>query len=330
MRVGIEEIQFYLPKNILTNQELVDRFGFEETYLGEKVGISTRHIADDSEACSDLAVKAAQMIFDGGKVHADDIGLLILCTQNPDYKLPHTSAILQEKLGLKNSVAAFDLNLGCSGFVYSLAVAKGFMKIHHIPYGLIITSDPYSKIIASDDRNTLPLFGDAAAATLLKKDGLMDIMEFNFGTDGAGFGDLIVQGGGTRNPVNQRADVEYEMKSPFLKMNSRAIFNFMMTRVPSSILDCLSVNNVGIEDIDFFIFHQASKFMIEAVAKKLKIDPDKIVISMKETGNTVSSSIPIALSPYLKHKETVNCTYLVCGFGVGLSWASSVLKVDIV
>ena len=283
--------------------------------------------ASDDEACSDLAFKAAKKIFDEGEVSEEDIGLLILCTQNPDYKLPHTSAILQQRLNLRNCIPAFDLNLGCSGFVYSLAVAKGFMEAHDIKYALVITSDPYSKIVSPGDRNTVSLFGDAAAATLLKEDGFMKIMKFTFGTDGAGFTDLIVYTGGSRNPFKLREGLGDEKNLPFLSMNSRAIFNFMMTRVPANILECLKLNQIGIDEVDFFVFHQASKYMIEALGKKMDIDSDKVVLDLRNTGNTVSSSIPIALAPHVRSKDTGNKIYLICGFGVGLSWASSILKV---
>ena len=330
MTVGIEEIQFYLPEKKLTNEEIIDRLGFEESFLREKIGIHERRISYDDEACSDLAFEAAKKIFEEGKVRQEDIGLLILCTQNPDYKLPHTSAILQQKLNLNNSIPAFDLNLGCSGFVYSLAVAKGFMNAHGIKAGLVLTSDPYSKIICSSDRNSVPLFGDAAAATLLKEDGFMKIMEFTFGTDGAGFRDLIVHTGGSRNPFKQGESLRDGRNSPFLSMNGRAIFNFMMKRVPANILECLKVNKLGIDEVDLFVFHQASKYMIEALGKKLKIDSDKIVFDMRNTGNTVSSSIPIALEPLVKSKDVGNGICLICGFGVGFSWASSILRIDVV
>jgi 3-oxoacyl-[acyl-carrier-protein] synthase-3 len=251
--------------------------------------------------------------------------LLVLCTQNPDYKLPHTSAIIQDRLGLDSKVAAFDINLGCSGFVYSLSIAKAFMKTHRIKYGLILTSDPYSKIIFPGDKDTLPIFGDAATATLLSEDGGFKIKEFSFGTDGSGCNELIVKYGKTSYSARSQQSENKDYRSSFLYMNGRAIFNFMMTRVPENVLECLKLNKLEIDEIDYFIFHQAGKYMLDNLRKTLGIEKEKVIISIENTGNTVSSSIPIALKPFL-HKKNYKKKFLLSGFGVGLSWASTVLN----
>ena len=324
MTIGIKNVQVYLPEKRLKNEELITQFGFDGDFLKNKLGIQERHIAGDDELCSDLAVKAAEMIFETDDLYRKDIGLLVLCTQNPDYRLPHTSAIIQDRLGLGTEVAAFDINLGCSGFVYSLSIAKAFMETHRIKHGIILTSDPYSKITFPGDRDTIPIFGDAATATLLSGNGRFKIMEFSFGTDGSGYSELIVKNGNNLNTSKQQQIESKDNRASYLYMNGRAIFDFMMTRVPASVLECLKLNKLEIEEIDYFIFHQAGKYMLDNLGKALGIEKEKIVFAMENTGNTVSSSIPIALIPFLRKRKQKNI-FLISGFGVGLSWASTVL-----
>jgi len=324
MTIGIENVQIYLPEKKLKNDELIAQFGFDESFLENKLGILERHIAADDELCSDLAVKAAENIFQTNDLSRKDIGLLVLCTQNPDYKLPHTSAIIQDRLGFDKGVAAFDINLGCSGFVYSLSIAKAFMKMHRIKYGLILTSDPYSKIILPGDRDTLPVFGDAATATLLSEDGRLKIMEFSFGTDGSGCNELIVKSEKKKYSSKLQKTRNDDLRTSYLYMNGRAIFDFMMTYVPANVLECLKLNKLEIDEIDYFVFHQAGKYMLDNLRKTLGIEKRKVVFAMERTGNTVSSSIPVALAPFLSKKNHKK-KFLLSGFGVGLSWASTVL-----
>jgi 3-oxoacyl-[acyl-carrier-protein] synthase-3 len=270
---------------------------------------------------------ASKKVLESAALSAKDVGLLILCTQNPDYKLPATSHILQDMLGLSNRCAAFDVNLGCSGFVYGLGIAKAFMEVHRIPNALLVTSDPYSKIIARKDRVTRPLFGDAAAATLLSEGAQCRIMESTFGSDGSGAKHLMVSGGGTRHPHSDGPGPAQE-PSPHLFMDGREIFNFMMRRVPEDVSLCLQKNGLNLVDIDYFVFHQASKYMLDSLVKRMGLDPAKVVYHLKDVGNTVSSSIPIALSPFFGEKKLARKKALLCGFGVGLSWASTVLNFE--
>lgn len=321
MNIGIAAIEYYLPETRLGNHELVEEAGFDESFLRDKLGIEERRIASRDEATSDMSEKAAKRVLESCSLEPKDIGLLILCTQNPDFKLPGTSHIVQDRLGLPVSCAAFDVGLGCSGFVYGLAIAKAFMLFHGIKHGLLLTCDPYSKIISKDDRNTRPLFGDAASAALLSDGASCKILEFTFGSDGSGFHHLIVEGGGTRNPLSG----ENTSISNCLYMNGRQIFNFMMRRVPSDVSNCLEKNHLTVEDIDRFVFHQASKYMLENLAKRLELPAEKMVYCLRETGNTVSSSIPIALSEMFREGGVTQKRVLISGFGVGLSWASTVL-----
>lgn len=317
--IGLSAIAEYLPARVVRNSELMEKFGFEAGFLDGKIGILERRIAAADESVSDMAVAAAQALFERASVNPAEIDLLILCTQNPDYKLPTTANLVQHRLSLGTGIPAFDINQGCSGFIYGLAAAQGFMAQQGLRRGLLITSEAYSKVMDADDRATVPLFGDGAAACLLQPGGAGRIGRFVFGSDGSGAEDLIVKGGGSRNPDMPVAG------EGALFMNGRAIYNFMMRRVPGCVKDCLAANNLTIEDIDLFVFHQASRYMIESLAKSMKLDPKKVVIEMSQTGNTVSSTIPMALLRAESAHGLTGKRVLVCGFGVGLSWAATIL-----
>lgn len=320
MSYGISDLAVYLPARVLDNAELVERFKFEQRFLDEKIGIRRRHIAAADESVSDMAVSASQALLARGTVAPADIGALVLCTQNPDYRLPTTANLVQDRLGLPNTVAAFDINQGCSGYIYGLSVISAFMAANDIEAGLLITSEAYSKVIDPNDRDTVPLFGDGASATLVRRDGPGKIGLGTFGSDGSGGPQLIVRGGGSRHP--DRAPKGEDA----LHMNGRAVFEFMMRRIPPDVRRCLERNNLTAEQVDLFLFHQASRFMVRSLTKALGLPESKVPIAVEDTGNTVSSTIPVLIDrlgglPALKGK-----TVLVSGFGVGLSWASTILR----
>jgi 3-oxoacyl-[acyl-carrier-protein] synthase-3 len=330
--VGIQDIKSYIPKNKLTNEELVKRLGVDEDFLGEKLGIASRAISDKGEAASDLALQAAEKIMSANPtLGKKDIDLLIVVTQNPDFKLPHTSAILQHKMGL-GPIAAFDVNLGCSGFVYSLAIAKSMMNTLGFKNTILFTADPYSKIIAPDDKDTVTIFGDAATATWLSHHSSNSLMDFTFGSDGSGYESLIVRRGGSKFPFPEaQNDVagsgdQNTGKGYNLFMDGRKIFNFMLKKMPVDISRCLHVNHLNLVDIDYFIFHQASKFMIESLAHKMKIPMEKVVIFLEDIGNTVSSSIPIAMENLMNSVDLCGKRVLISAFGVGLSWSTTIIN----
>jgi 3-oxoacyl-[acyl-carrier-protein] synthase-3 len=317
--VGIQAIEYYLPVNTRETDELVKNLDFDRSFLNDKVGIRCRHIAAPEEAASDLAVSAAQKIFQNTDLAADQIGLVLVCTQSPDYQLPHTAALVQNNLGIPSSVASFDINLGCSGYVYALALAKSFMEAQGISDGLVITSEIYSRIMDPQDRGTVAVFGDAAAATWVRSGAPWIVEAFDFGTDGGGYNNLIREAGGSRNPLPSLD------ANPCLYMNGREIFNFMMKKVPISVRNCLEKKGLNIEEVDQFVFHQASQYMLEALRKRLRIKEEKMMVYLKEVGNTVSSTIPIALNELWKRPDRPK-TILISGFGVGLSWATALLS----
>lgn len=320
MGIKISAVEYYLPAKILSNEYLVEAFGFDQAFIQKKLGIRERRQADAQESCHTLGHEAATKLFHKQKISPDSIDLLIVVTQNPDYKLPNVAPLLQTSLGMRNNLAGFDINLGCSGFVYALAAAKGLMASCRFQRTLIITSDPYSKVTAPDDRTTVPLFGDAAAAVLLDTHEAEHVGEFDFGTDGSGAGALIVSTGGSKNPLPSS-----QKRDNFLFMDGRAIYTFMMKRVPLSIDRVLRLNGLTMAEVDFFVLHQASKYMLDSLRERMKIPQEKLVYELDFCGNTVSSSIPIALRSLFGDPAISGKRAVLSGFGVGLSWASVVI-----
>ncbi|MDR0370240.1 MAG: ketoacyl-ACP synthase III [Prevotellaceae bacterium] len=315
MNCKIEAIEYYLPEKVITNQYLHEYCGIDADFLENKIGIKKRHTALESEASSDLAVKAGELLVEKNNVKREDIELLLLCTQHGDYKLPTTACIVQNRLGLPNSCASFDINLGCSGFVYALGIAGNFIKTGRMKKVLIITADVYSKSINYTDKNTASLFGDAGSAILLTASGNeSNIEDIVYGTDGSNYDKLIIYNSGIKK------DAE---KSDYLYMNGREIFKFSTRVVPASINELLGRNNLQKSDIKYFIFHQANKYMLTEIKNRMELTDEQLVIDMEDYGNTVSSTIPIVYKNLLSAGRLTKGDRIVfCGFGVGLSWAS--------
>ena len=312
----IRGIGTYLPEKTVGNDELIERFEWDREFLEVKLGIHQRHIAAEGEGASDMGVAAAEDLFAKcPDLRREDVQLLIVCTQNPDYGLPHTSALVQDRLGLPTTTACFDVGLGCSGFVYGLSIVHSMLETLNLTNALIVTSDPYSKVIDPADRGTSPLFGDGAAATWISRTGAGgQIGLFTFGTDGAGARNLIVEpdADGVR----------------CLSMNGRAIFEFMLERIPGDLARCAESNGLTTDEIDLFLLHQASAHMLGYVTKRMKLDPARVPIHMQDTGNLVSSSIPFLIARLAGQGDLAGKTTLLSGFGVGLSWASTVVRFD--
>jgi 3-oxoacyl-[acyl-carrier-protein] synthase III len=315
----IQAIEYYLPEKILTNEYLSRECGIDSDFLEKKVGISERHVAAPEESPSDMAVAAAEKLIGLRKINRGDIGLLMICTQNPDYRLPTMACIVQHRLKLSAACLAFDINLGCSGFVYGLSIAGNFIKTGAVQKALMVMVDQYSKIIDYSDKNTAALFGDAASAILLAPaDHGFGVIDQSFGTDGSGAENLILYNSGVvKNPE----------KNGYLYMNGRKIIEFSMSAVPASVKGLLKKNKLTIKDIKHFIFHQANEYMLRKIQKHLSIPDEKMVIDVKDYGNTVSSTIPIALKNLHKRSPLQKGDLLVfVGFGVGYSWGSVLYK----
>lgn len=329
MKANIKAISYYLPELNLTNEGISKDFpewGIDK--ISSKTGISSRHISASDEFSSDMAVKAAEKLFKDHQLNRDSIDFLLYCTQSPDYFLPTTACIIQDKLGLKTSVGALDFNLGCSGFVYGLSLAKGLIAGGMAKNVLLITSETYSKFIHPEDKSNKTIFGDAAAATLISViDGIFEIGDFIFGTDGSGAENLIVKNGGMRNRIQENEDVKDEFgnirNDNNLYMNGTEIFNFTSESIPKLTDAILQKTNLKLENIDLFIFHQANKYMLNHLRKKIGIDQEKFFIAMEHCGNTVSSTIPIAIYEALQQdKFSGKKNIILEGFGVGYSWAA--------
>jgi 3-oxoacyl-[acyl-carrier-protein] synthase-3 len=333
MKAYIKAISYYLPTKIVTNEDLVKDFPeWTVEKVAAKVGVNQRHIAAENETAADMGTAAAEKLFEEHGIDRNKIDFVLLCTQSPDYYLPTSACIIQNRLGLSTQCGALDFNLGCSGFVYGLSLAKGLLAAGIAKNILLITSETYSKHIHGKDKGNRTIFGDAAAATLISSDGFATIEEFSLGTDGKGAENLIVKKGGLRQPIalNDFAidDAGNINSSDFLFMNGAEIFNFTSEAVPILVDKVLSKNNLEKSDIDLFVFHQANKYMMNYLRKLIEIDQDKFYYCLENVGNTVSSTIPIAL--YEAQKENkLNGNVLLAGFGVGYSWGGVILKIKI-
>lgn len=319
MNYYIRNIEYYLPEKIIDNDFLESECGIDKKFTEEKVGIKERRIAADNEPTSEMCFKAGEKLIKKSGIDKDEIDLLLVCTQNPDYKLPTTACMVQDKLGLKKSCISFDINLGCSGFVYSLPIAGNFIKTGMVKNAMTIMADQYSKIIDYKDRNTASIFGDAAAATLLSQcDDGSGVIGSNFGTDGSGSHKLIAWNSGVTK------DLEH---SNYLFMDGREIFSFSMRVVPNSINEILEKNNITLNEVKYVIFHQANKYMLTELKKRLKLTDEQTVIYMEKVGNTVSATIPIALKNLMEQDSLQKGDLLLfSGFGVGLSWGNTLYR----
>lgn len=316
----IKAIEYYLPNNIDKNN--LD----EKTVI--KIGINQKHIAGENEFASDLAIQAAEKLFDNNNIDPLSIDYILFCTQSPDYFLPTTACIIQDRLGIKTSAGALDFNLGCSGYVYGLSLAKALIESKQVKNVLLLTGETYSKFINPKDRSVRLLFGDAGSATLIEASEEKGLDQFAFGTDGSGAKNLIVPSGGMRSPISDK-DLQEETDEygntrhqKNLYMNGPEVFNFTLREVPKSVNGFLEKNELALKDFNKVIFHQANQHMLKYLQKKIKISSDQFVINMNDCGNTVSSTIPIALKREIDNKNiSRGDQLLLVGFGVGYSWA---------
>lgn len=326
----VRDIAVAIPAHRVSSDTLAAWVQMDRAFITDKIGVESRAFLREEENLLDLAMVACQQLWERNPaLSSRQVELLMVVTQNPDFKLPHSSALLQKALALDNNTACFDVNLGCSGYVYALSIAKGFMAAEGIADGIVVTCDPYSKIMGPTDRDTLPLFGDAATATWLSRETGGELGRLDYGTDGGGANHLIVKAGGSAYPVSnlwKDAGLQYPLADFRLHMNGRAIFNFMMERVPVSVKNCLVKNDLQISDIDYFVFHQASKFLLEQLGKRMNLPPAKVPCNLREVGNTVSSSIPLLLSQMMDQRLLHQKNVLISGFGVGLSWATNIIR----
>lgn len=328
----IKGISYYLPERVVTNEELLKEFPeWSVDKVAKKVGVNSRHLAAEDETAGDMAEKAARKLFEEYNVSPTDIDFVMLCTQSPDYFLPSTACILQHKLGIPTTAGAFDYNLGCSGCVYGLAMAKGLISAGIAKNVLVLTAETYNKYLHPSDKSNRSIFGDGAAACLVSTEGFAEIGEFSLGTDGAGAENLIVKTGAARcNQAtgNVSEDEDGHLRyDDYLYMNGSAIFNFTLEAVPSMMKDILAKNNMTSYDVDYYVFHQANKFMLNTIRKVCVLPKDKFYVNLEETGNTVSSTVMIGLKQCIEAGTiTPGMKVMISGFGVGLSWGGTILR----
>jgi len=334
MKTYIQAISFFTPQRVQTNADIIKDFpDWSEKKISVKIGIDKRYVAGKDQTAGDLAFEAAEQLFREHQIDKSSIDALMLCTQSPDYFLPTTACVLQDRLGLPTHILAFDFNLGCSGYVNGLALAKGLIAGGMAKNVLLLTAETYHKYIHPKDRGNRSLFSDAAAATLVSTQGFAEIQEVVFGTDGSGYKNLIVESGAHRMPEKQGIELDPEnniLQSPdYLFMDGSKIFNFTLEAVPILVKQVLEKNNLQQEEVDVFVFHQANKHMLTFIREAIGIPEEKFYLCLANFGNTVSSTIPIALYHALQDCSIkTHQNILLAGFGVGYSWAGLNLKTN--
>lgn len=306
--IGIRAIASYIPPDRISNYDRREEFGLTDDFIVGKLGVETVSRKAPDEETSSLCLKAFAALREKTGVSPADVDCLIVCTQTPDgHGIPHTAAVVHGAIGVGEGCAAFDISLGCSGYVYSLSIAKSFMEANGLKQGLLFTADPYSRILNPDDRNTVLLFGDAATVTLLRADAdaLWVPTRFLFATRGQ-------EGAALHN------------NSGRLEMNGRAVFNFSATEVPLQVKALLEACGLKPEAVDRYLFHQGSRYIVDTLARRLGLPAEKVPCNLAAQGNTVSSSIPLLFEGVMADPSVRRV--LMAGFGVGLSWASCLLE----
>jgi 3-oxoacyl-[acyl-carrier-protein] synthase-3 len=327
----IKAISYYLPKKIVTNEELLEEFPeWSVDKVAMKVGVESRHLAATGETAGDMAEKAAQLLFNEYNINPEGIDFVMLCTQSTDYFLPSTACVLQDRLGIPTSAGAFDFNLGCSGCIYGMALAKGLIAAGIAKNVLLLTAETYNKYLHPTDKSNRSIFGDGAAACLISTEGFAEIGEFSLGTDGSGFKHLIVETGASRKKeksgLESMDDDGHIRREDYLYMDGSAIFNFTLDAVPSMMSEILDKNNLEKDKIDYYVFHQANKFMLNTIRKVCVLPKDKFYVNLANTGNTVSSTILIGLKDCINNRIIkTGDRVMISGFGVGLSWGGTIL-----
>jgi 3-oxoacyl-[acyl-carrier-protein] synthase-3 len=332
MGAQIKHIEYYYPKKVLTNEDLQLEFPeYDFSKFEDKIGIRNRYVVSENETAMDLAIKSSEKIFE--KFDRNLVDYVLYCTQSPEYFLPTTSCILQDKLKLRKNIGAFDFNLGCSGYTYGLSLAKSLINSKQAKHVLLVTAETYSKYLNPGDKSNRAIFGDAATSTIISNSEEDLIKEFQFGTDGSGYDKLIVKNGASRSKYSEDAVAKsYGSDNVYsdnnLYMNGPEIFNFTNEVIPTFIKDLLATNNIADEQIDQYVLHQANAFMLNTIRKKLKVDQHHFFIDLLDGGNTVSCTIPIALKKYSQTNTGNIQNIILVGFGVGLSWSGGLIKIN--
>ncbi len=327
--VGIKAIAACVPPKIVYNKDLgylIPKEEIDKTI--NSIGIHEKRYAEPEVCSSDLCFKAAQKLIEDNQIDVNSIDMLLFLSQTPDYKIPATAPILQHRLGLPKTVAALDLSLGCSGYVYALSTAFAYASMHGINRVLLLVGETFSKITSPYDKVNFPLYGDAGTATMIEKGDFEDSY-FELMSDGSGLNAVLIPAGGSRNPANGKNLVIEEKEEGNRRsenqiyMDGMDVFNFALKVVPKGIKELLIKINIPMEELDYIVFHQANRFMTDFFIKKLKFDSEKVPYCLDRFGNTSSASIPLTLVSELEGKLDDNKQIVMCGFGAGLSWGTA-------
>lgn len=336
----VENIKFRgiaacVPKNTVSNLDYDWISQNERAMLIKTTGIQERRIAPEGLCTSDMCYESANSLLNELGINRNEIEILVFVSQSPDYFLPSTGIILQNRLNLPKTTMAFDIQLGCSGYVYGLSVISSLMSSGRLKKGLLLVGDKSSFSPSPRDKSTYPIFGDAGSATLLEYNSSSTPMDFNLQSDGAGYKSIIIPDGGMRNPYNEDSDKMVCIEPGIVRnkknlvLDGIEVFNFSLREAAPNITNLLNYNSTSVENYDYFIFHQANKLMNESIRKKLNVPPEKVPYSLKHYGNTSSASIPLTIVTQLIEKiEGKTACLVLSGFGVGLSWASAAVRVE--
>jgi len=335
MIATVRALEFHLPEKTLTTHQLDADFpDWKVRKVDAMTGIEERHVAANGQCASDLAVEAAGKIVAAGLCRPDEIDFLLFCTQTPDYLIPTTACLIQHRLGLRTGIGAFDFSLGSSGYIYGLGVAKGLIESAQANTVLLLTGDTYTRLVNARDRSVRPVFGDAATATVISGHQGTDqqIGPFVYGTNGEGGPHMMVPAGGMRQRWTSESavatqDADGNVRSPEnLAMNGGEIFEFTLSVVQSIVPELLEKAAKRIEDIDLFIFHQANRYILDHLRRKMNLPADKVYLAIRH-GNTTSSSIPVALKmAVLEGRIAPGSLLMLVGFGPGYSWGATLVR----
>ena len=323
---AIGPIAVHYPEKVETNADLQAEFPeWNMDLIYSKTGIASRYIAAENECASDLGVAAAEKLFTEHQIDRDSIDFLLLCTQTPDYPLPTTACLMQQRLNLPTSTGALDFNLGCSGYVYGLALADGLIRSGSAKRILLVTAETYSKYIHASDRSLRTIFGDAAAATLIEAADRPTLSAFQYGTDGSGADTLLVTEGGARSSEDAHQPRHRKRWPSALYMDGPGLIKFTLSAAPEMAEKILQAAGKTIDQIDYCLFHQATKKMLDELRMRMNLDERKAPLCLESCGNTVSSTLPILID-HMRREETLRpgCCSMLVGFGVGWSWAGCV------
>jgi len=323
---SIGPIAVYLPEKVETNQQLQEEFpSWDMDLIYSKTGIASRHIAAPDQCASDLGVKAAEKLFEQFQIDPKSVDFLLFCTQTPDYPLPTTACLIQQRLGLPITCGALDFNLGCSGFIYGLSLADGLIRTGVAKRVLFITAETYSKYIDHDDRSLRTIFGDGAAATLIESSDQPTLDGFQFGTDGSGADTLMVNDGGARQAQDAHTPRHRKRWNSRLYMDGPALINFTVSAIPQLVHNIISAAGIPESSVELYLFHQATRKMLEELERCLSLQEGRMPIIMETVGNTVSATIPILIHD-LRNSGRLSAgqRHLMVGFGVGWSWGGCI------